>query len=197
MPVPGNGRPRQQWLSPRPRYRGPMAEAQQSTYRNPDRPTSRTGDDRFRWRSPMSGSAMQDLNFLNICHGRSKALLTIWREFLSERPSLRRARASQGAPAHPHRRAAVNGRHDIQPTYRVIAPDRTHTAGVCATSEKVERPGVEPTRTGGDSTIQAAAACATGSRAGAAPTHPRVRSNASATTRSARPTTDSPFSKRG
>lgn len=32
----------------------------------------------------------------------------------------------------------VNGRHDIQPTYRIITPDRTHTAGVCATSEKVE-----------------------------------------------------------
>jgi site-specific DNA recombinase len=40
----------------------------------------------------------------------------------------------------------VNGRHDIQPTYRVIAPDRTHTAGVCATSEKVETVGVEPTQ---------------------------------------------------
>jgi site-specific DNA recombinase len=38
----------------------------------------------------------------------------------------------------------VNGRHDIQPTYRVITPDRTHTAGVCATSEKVETAGIEP-----------------------------------------------------
>ena len=32
----------------------------------------------------------------------------------------------------------VNGKTDIQPTYRVIAPDRTHTAGVCATSGKVK-----------------------------------------------------------
>ena len=38
----------------------------------------------------------------------------------------------------------VNGRHDIQPTYRVIAPDRALTAGVCATSGKVETAGVEP-----------------------------------------------------
>jgi hypothetical protein len=30
----------------------------------------------------------------------------------------------------------VNGKTDIQPTYRVITPDRTHTAGVCATSGK-------------------------------------------------------------
>jgi hypothetical protein len=34
--------------------------------------------------------------------------------------------------------------HDIQPTYRIITPDRTHTAGVGATSEKVETPGIEP-----------------------------------------------------
>jgi site-specific DNA recombinase len=39
----------------------------------------------------------------------------------------------------------VNGRHDIQPTYRIITPDRTHTAGVCATSGKVETVGIEPT----------------------------------------------------
>jgi site-specific DNA recombinase len=32
----------------------------------------------------------------------------------------------------------VNSKTDIQPTYRIIAPDRTHTAGVCATSEKVD-----------------------------------------------------------
>jgi site-specific DNA recombinase len=38
----------------------------------------------------------------------------------------------------------VNGRHDIQPTYRVITPDHAATAGVCATSEKVETAGVEP-----------------------------------------------------
>jgi len=38
----------------------------------------------------------------------------------------------------------VNGRHDIQPTYRIITPDRTQTAGVCATSEKVETAGIEP-----------------------------------------------------
>lgn len=38
----------------------------------------------------------------------------------------------------------VNGRHDILPTYRVIAPDRPITAGVCATSGKVETPGIEP-----------------------------------------------------
>jgi hypothetical protein len=31
----------------------------------------------------------------------------------------------------------VNGRHDIQPTYRIITPDHAATAGVCATSEKV------------------------------------------------------------
>jgi hypothetical protein len=37
----------------------------------------------------------------------------------------------------------VNNNTDIQPTYR-ITPDRTHTAGVCATSEKVETAGVEP-----------------------------------------------------
>jgi hypothetical protein len=40
----------------------------------------------------------------------------------------------------------VNGRHDIQPTYRVITPDRAHTAGVCATSGKVETVGIEPTQ---------------------------------------------------
>jgi site-specific DNA recombinase len=38
----------------------------------------------------------------------------------------------------------VNGRHDIQPTYRVITPDHTTTAGVCATSGKVETAGIEP-----------------------------------------------------
>jgi hypothetical protein len=38
----------------------------------------------------------------------------------------------------------VNSKTDIQPTYRVIAPDRTVTAGVCATSEKVETAGIEP-----------------------------------------------------
>jgi len=32
----------------------------------------------------------------------------------------------------------VNGKTDIQPTYRIVAP------GVCATSEKVETPGIEP-----------------------------------------------------
>lgn len=31
----------------------------------------------------------------------------------------------------------VNGRHDIQPTYRVITPDHATTAGVYATSGKV------------------------------------------------------------
>jgi site-specific DNA recombinase len=38
----------------------------------------------------------------------------------------------------------VNGRHEIQPTYRVLTPDRIATAGVCATSEKVETAGIEP-----------------------------------------------------
>lgn len=38
----------------------------------------------------------------------------------------------------------VNGRHDIQPTYRVITPDHAATAGVCATSGKVETAGIEP-----------------------------------------------------
>jgi chromosome segregation ATPase len=33
----------------------------------------------------------------------------------------------------------VNGRHDIQPTYRIVTP------GVCATSGKVETVGIEPT----------------------------------------------------
>jgi hypothetical protein len=42
----------------------------------------------------------------------------------------------------------VNGRHDIQPTYRIITPDRAHTAGVCATSEKVGRAGIEPATLG-------------------------------------------------
>lgn len=32
----------------------------------------------------------------------------------------------------------VNSKTDIQPTYRIVMPDRTHTARVCATSEKVE-----------------------------------------------------------
>lgn len=36
----------------------------------------------------------------------------------------------------------VNSKTDIRPTYRVITPDRTHTAGVCATSEKVETAGL-------------------------------------------------------
>jgi site-specific DNA recombinase len=40
----------------------------------------------------------------------------------------------------------VNSKTDIQPTYRIITPDRTHTAGVCATSEKVETVGIEPTQ---------------------------------------------------
>ncbi len=39
----------------------------------------------------------------------------------------------------------VNSKTDIQPTYRIITPDRTHTAGVCATSGKVETVGIEPT----------------------------------------------------
>jgi hypothetical protein len=39
----------------------------------------------------------------------------------------------------------VNSKTDIQPTYRVLAPDRLLTAGVCATSEKVETVGTEPT----------------------------------------------------
>jgi site-specific DNA recombinase len=42
----------------------------------------------------------------------------------------------------------VNGRHDIQPTYRVITHDRTPTAGVCATSGKVGRAGIEPATLG-------------------------------------------------
>jgi exonuclease VII small subunit len=37
----------------------------------------------------------------------------------------------------------VNGRHDIQPTYRVITPDHAATAGVCTTSGKVETAGTE------------------------------------------------------
>ncbi|HEV3323780.1 MAG TPA: hypothetical protein VG147_16510 [Solirubrobacteraceae bacterium] len=36
----------------------------------------------------------------------------------------------------------VNGRHDIQPTYRIITPDHAATAGVCATSGKVDLIGV-------------------------------------------------------
>ncbi|HMH48470.1 MAG TPA: hypothetical protein VK538_12250 [Solirubrobacteraceae bacterium] len=32
----------------------------------------------------------------------------------------------------------VNGKADIRPTYRVLTPDRFPTAGVCATSGKVE-----------------------------------------------------------
>jgi site-specific DNA recombinase len=39
----------------------------------------------------------------------------------------------------------VNSKADIQPTYRVPTPDRFLTAGVCATSEKVETVGIEPT----------------------------------------------------
>jgi hypothetical protein len=38
----------------------------------------------------------------------------------------------------------VNGRHDIRPTYRVIASDHATTAGVCATSGKVGPAGLEP-----------------------------------------------------
>ncbi len=32
----------------------------------------------------------------------------------------------------------VDGRHGIQPTYRVTAPNHATEAGVCATSEKVD-----------------------------------------------------------
>jgi site-specific DNA recombinase len=39
----------------------------------------------------------------------------------------------------------VNGKTDIQPTYRIIAPNHALTAGVCATSAKVETVGIEPT----------------------------------------------------
>ena len=42
----------------------------------------------------------------------------------------------------------VNSKTDVQPTYRIITPDRTHTAGVCATSEKVGRAGIEPATLG-------------------------------------------------
>jgi hypothetical protein len=35
----------------------------------------------------------------------------------------------------------VNSKADIQPTYRVLTPDRLLTAGVCATSGKVETAG--------------------------------------------------------
>jgi site-specific DNA recombinase len=38
----------------------------------------------------------------------------------------------------------VNGKADIQPTYRAIVPDNTRVAGVCATSRKTERGGFEP-----------------------------------------------------
>jgi hypothetical protein len=38
----------------------------------------------------------------------------------------------------------VNSKTDIKPTYRIITPDRTHTAGVRPMSEKVETAGVEP-----------------------------------------------------
>jgi hypothetical protein len=38
----------------------------------------------------------------------------------------------------------VNSKADIQPTYRVLTPDRFLTAGVCATSGKVETAGIEP-----------------------------------------------------
>jgi hypothetical protein len=39
----------------------------------------------------------------------------------------------------------VNSKADIQPTYHVLTPDRFLTAGVCATSGKVETVGIEPT----------------------------------------------------
>jgi hypothetical protein len=39
----------------------------------------------------------------------------------------------------------VNGKADIQPTYNVLTLDRLPTAGVCATSGKVETVGIEPT----------------------------------------------------
>jgi site-specific DNA recombinase len=39
----------------------------------------------------------------------------------------------------------VNGKADVQPTYRVLTPDLLPTAGVCATSGKVETVGIEPT----------------------------------------------------
>lgn len=42
----------------------------------------------------------------------------------------------------------VNGRHDIQPTYRVITPNHPATTGVCATSGKVGRAGIEPATLG-------------------------------------------------
>ncbi len=38
----------------------------------------------------------------------------------------------------------VNGRHDIQPTYRVITPNHAAATGVCARSEKVGPAGLEP-----------------------------------------------------
>jgi hypothetical protein len=57
------------------------------------------------------------------------------------------------AQADPHKAKAllriliaglrVNGKADIQPTYRIVAPPRT--GGVCATSQKVETVGIEPT----------------------------------------------------
>jgi hypothetical protein len=40
----------------------------------------------------------------------------------------------------------VNSKADIQPTYRVLRPGRFLTAGVCATSGKVETVGIEPTQ---------------------------------------------------
>lgn len=42
----------------------------------------------------------------------------------------------------------VNSKADIQPTYRVLTPDRFLTAGVCATSGKVGRAGIEPATLG-------------------------------------------------
>lgn len=42
----------------------------------------------------------------------------------------------------------VNNKAEIQPTYRVLTPDRLPTAGVCATSGKVGRAGIEPATLG-------------------------------------------------
>jgi hypothetical protein len=42
----------------------------------------------------------------------------------------------------------VNGKADIQPTYNVLTPERLPAAGVCATSGKVGRAGIEPATLG-------------------------------------------------
>ncbi len=92
------------------------------------------------------GNRTGDRQLADIADSENRVVVTKDRDFRDSHP-YRNMTAKQSMTPRACRtdsRRPQKTIYDIQPTYRVLTPDRAHTAGVCATSGKVETAGIEP-----------------------------------------------------